>query len=55
MKQKNYYIICDKITVNIGEELLIVSTNEIVVTFKAIKPNTIENNLNYKGFTIKNI
>ena len=36
----------DTITVNSGDELLIVSTNDIVACLSAIKPRTIENSLN---------
>lgn len=39
---------CEIITVNRGDELLTVSTNDIVACFNAIKPKTIENNLKIK-------
>lgn len=38
-------MIRETITVNIGDELLTVSTNEIAACLSAIKPKTIENNL----------
>jgi hypothetical protein len=40
-------------TVNMGDELLTVSTNEIAACFNAIRPKTIENNLFVRA--IKNI
>lgn len=43
----------ETITVKIGDELLTVSTNEIAACLSAIRPNTIENNLQNEKEIIK--